>query len=308
MTPTSRSTGSSHRSRGGARGLAWPVAAVGLAAAALAFAASQARRKTGELRSRLEAARIRIPEATYADNEFGDLPAPVQRYFRIALKPGQRMISAASLCQVGSFRPSLDATQWKPFSADQRIVARRPGFVWDARFPMLPGATMHVRDAYVAGEGILEVSLWGLVPLAASRGTPEAARGELIRFLAEAAWYPTALLPSQGVRWQAVDAVSANATLGDGDTEVTLLFTFDSAGLIESARAEARGAAIGKTVVMMPWEGRWAEHQMRDGMLVPTQGEAAWLTPQGRKVYWRGSVTRIVYEFEPSALPVGGRP
>ena len=37
----------------------------------------------------------------------------------------------------------------------------------------------------------------------------EVAQGELMRFFAEAAWYPTALLPSQGVRWQAVDDTSA---------------------------------------------------------------------------------------------------
>ena len=39
----------------------------------------------------------------------------------------------------------------------------------------------------------------------------EVAQGELMRFFAEAAWYPTALLPSQGVRWQAVDDTSARA-------------------------------------------------------------------------------------------------
>ena len=39
------------------------------------------------------------------------------------------------------------------------------------------------------------------------------AEGELMRFLAEAAWYPTALLPSQGVRWQGADERSAFATL-----------------------------------------------------------------------------------------------
>lgn len=39
------------------------------------------------------------------------------------------------------------------------------------------------------------------------------AEGEFMRFFAEAAWYPTALLPSQGVRWQAVDAHTASARL-----------------------------------------------------------------------------------------------
>jgi hypothetical protein len=75
-----------------------------------------------------------------------------------------------------------------------------------------------------------------------------------MRFFAEAAWYPAALLPSQGVRWEAVDDRSANATIVDGSLTMTLLFRFNDAGLIESVRAEARRAAVGSEVVMMPWE------------------------------------------------------
>jgi hypothetical protein len=43
-----------------------------------------------------------------------------------------------------------------------------------------------------------------------------------MRFLAEAPWYPTTLLPGQGVRWKAIDDSTASATIQDGDTRVTL--------------------------------------------------------------------------------------
>ena len=65
-----------------------------------------------------------------------------------------------------------------------------------------------------------------------------------MRFFAEAAWYPTALLPSQGVRWVAVDDRSANATIVDGALTLTLLFRFNDDGLIGSFRADARGATV----------------------------------------------------------------
>jgi hypothetical protein len=68
---------------------------------------------------------------------------------------------------------------------------------------LLPGLPVRVHDAYVAGEGRLHATLLALITLADLRGTREMAEGELMRFLAEAPWYPTALLPSQGVRWEA---------------------------------------------------------------------------------------------------------
>ena len=31
-------------------------------------------------------------------------------------------------------------------------------------------------------------------------------------------------------------------------------------------------------------------------MKVPMSGEVAWLTPDGRRTYWRGTVTALAYE------------
>jgi hypothetical protein len=89
---------------------------------------------------------------------------------------------------------------------------------------MAPGLNAFVHDAYVAGEGVLHAEFLGLVPLADLRGTPELAKGELLRYLAEAMWYPTALLPSQGVRWTPIDDNAARATLTDQSTTVSLDF------------------------------------------------------------------------------------
>jgi hypothetical protein len=120
-----------------------------------------------------------------------------------------------------------------------------------------------------------------------------------MRFFAEAAWYPTALLPSQGVRWEAIDEHSANASIADGPLTLTLLFRFNDSGLIDSVHAEARGSMVGDKVVMMPWECVLSDYQVRDGMTVPITGEVAWIHPAGRKSYFRGTIRSVNYEFAP---------
>ena len=162
---------------------------------------------------------------------------------------------------------------------------------------MMPGITVRVHDAYIAGTGILHASLFGLFSMANQRGTPEAAQGELLRFFAEAVWYPTALLPSQGVHWEAVDDTSARAILKDGETTVMLLFRFGGDSLIESVRAEARGRTIPGTTIPIPWEGRFSNYELREGMRIPLEGEIAWILPKGPKCYFRGRVTKLSYEF-----------
>ena len=271
-----------------------------LAAVLVAYGAWRWDARTRALLQRLEAAQA-APTTSRFDSarELAGLPAPVQRYFRTVLADGQAIVTAASLEHHGTFNMSSDGERWVPFTSTQRVLTRRPGFVWDASMPMAPGLAVRVHDAYVAGEGILHAAMLGLVTVVRLRGTPDVAQGELMRYFAEAAWYPTALLPGQGVRWEAVDDTSARATLVDGDVSLTLTFAFAADGSMASVRAEARGRTVGREVVMTPWEGRWFDVELRDGMRVPTRGEVAWLTPQGRKPYWRGTVTALRYEFAP---------
>ena len=254
---------------------------------------------TQAILARLEAKRLPAAPARYDPREIEGLPAPVQRYFSTVLTPGQSIVTAATLEHTGHFNLSPTGEQWKPFTSRQRVVVQRPGFLWDARIALAPGVSVRVHDSYSDGEGLLHAAVSGLFSVADLRGGGELARGELMRFFAEAAWYPTALLPSQGVRWTAVDEHSAKATLTDGALSITLLFRFDDAGLMASVRAEARGRMVGGETSMAPWEGRWSHHQRVDGMTVPLTGEVAWLLPEGRKTYWRGTVTSLSHEWSP---------
>ena len=252
---------------------------------------------TTALLARLEAARVPHAVVRYDPRELLRLPAPVQRYFRAALTDRQAVIAAVSIGHAGTFNMSANAEQWKPFTSQQRVITQRPGFDWDARVMMFPGLPVHVHDAYIAGAGLLHGAVLGLLTVVNMADTPEMARGELMRFFAESAWYPTALLPSQGVRWEAVDDSSAHATLTDGQLTLKLLFRFNADGLIDSVRAEARGRVVDGKTVTAPWQGHYWGYVMQEGMCVPQEGEVAWLLPEGEKPYWRGRTISSKYEF-----------
>ena len=254
------------------------------------------------LLARLEAARVPLAVARYDARELLGLPAPVQRYFRAALTDGQAIVTAVSIRHAGTFIMSATAEQWKPFTSQQRVLTRRPGFVWDARVMMFPGVPVHVHDAHIAGAGLLHGAVLGLVTVVDMADTPELARGELMRFFAEAAWYPTALLPSQGVRWEAVDDSSANATLSDGPLTLKLLFRFNAESLIDTVRAEARERVVDGKTATAPWQGRYWRYAIKNGMRVPQEGEVAWLLPEGEKPYWRGRTLSASYEFTNSPV------
>ena len=283
--------------------LTWIALGSGLAVAAciglVAFGSLRWASVTQTQMAKLEAARLPMPADRYDVREIEGLPAPVQRYFREVLKDGQPIIATATFKFDGTFNMSATGEQWKHFTSTQRAVVHRPGFLWNGSVAMFPGVVAHVNDSYIAGEGKLHAAMLGLFKVADVQGGGEVARGELMRYFAEAIWYPTALLPSQGVRWESVDDRAAKATLVDGPITLNLLFRFDETGLITSVHADARGAGAGKDMVMLPWECSASNYQLRDGMMVPTRAEAAYLRPEGRKPYFIGNLTSMVYEFAP---------
>ncbi len=276
------------------------VAVLGLTYAALsAFGAWRWSGTMGDLVAQLDAGRVTPTITRYHAAELAALPAPVQRYFRAVLTDGQPIVTAMRLMQTGTFNLGQTADQWKSFTATQHFTTERSGFVWDANITMFPGVPVRVVDAFIAGEGLLRPTILGLYAMGTLHGTGEIARGELLRHFAESVWFPTALLPSQGVVWQAVDDASAMATMTDVPISVTMLFRFDAEGLVTSVHVEERAMTVGTTTVMMPWECRMSNYQTRDGMRVPLTGEALYITPQGEKPYFKGTIETVVYEFAP---------
>lgn len=61
------------------------------------------------------------------------------------------------------------------------------------------------------------------------------------------------------------------------------------------------GSAWPVSAALLPWDCRVSDCQRRNGVMVPTLGEAAWLRREGRKPYFIGTLTSLVYEF--STLP-----
>ena len=281
------------------------VALVVASAALVLYGKARWNAGTTQLLNRLDAAQVKSAPQFFNAKELEGLPAPVKRYFQTVLKDGQPIITAATVQHIGTFNMSATAENWKPFTSTQRVIAHRPGFDWDARVMVFPGVAAHVHDAYLAASGLLKVAVLGLIPVVNLPESADLSKGEFMRFCAEAPWYPTALLPSRGVVWEAIDAQSANATFTDSDITVSLRIGFGANGLIDTVFASERGRLVGDTLSYAPWQGRFWNYAERNGMLVPLEAEIAWLLPEGAKHYYRSLMTAVSYEF---AAPPGRKP
>lgn len=233
------------------------------------------------------------PERRLAGAAHAGLPLPAARYFRRVLRNGQSMIRSVITTQEAEF---FINGAWRPLQATQHFSATPPGLVWDATITMAPLLRAYVRDAYVDGQGSMRATIYGLWPLVDQAGTPELNSGALQRFLGEAVWFPTALLPSPDISWTGRDDLSAVVTLADHGTRVSLLFEFDDNGDVVRISGN-RYKESGGGYTLQPWIISCREHVERSGIRVPQYCEVAWMGSHGPEPYWRGRISTIEYEF-----------
>jgi hypothetical protein len=233
-------------------------------------------------------------DPVYSPSMLAGLPAPVARYFRFALQPGQPMIRRMRAHQAGLFATKRD--QWTPFSADEEFSVVPPAFVWDAKIRVAPLISVHVRDSYIRGAGGMHGEVAAVLPVVHQEGTPEMAVATLQRYLAEAPWFPTALLPAAGVEWTAIDDSTARASLRHGGASASVDMHFGDGGEIVRVTAD-RYRDVDGVPALTPWEGRFEDYRSLEGMRVPLRAEVGWILDDGWFPYWRGRNVHIIYEY-----------
>jgi hypothetical protein len=177
------------------------------------------------------------------------------------------------------------------FEAEHIVVPPATGFVWNARVRAAPLIHVRVRDALVQGTGSGHVSLLSAFTVSADADTPEMNSGSLHRYLAEAVWYPTALLPSATLRWTEIDATRSLATLTSHGVTVSLEFRFAETGEVTGIYTPGRWGTFPGGYRQVPWEGHFRDYRTRDGIFVPTEGDVGWYVDKEWHAVWKGSIT-----------------
>ena len=229
------------------------------------------------------------PSRARPGGEEAEVPAPVLRYLRWAM-PRKEHIRCVRLRQVGRLRTDARSDRWMRFEAEHLAVPPATGFVWNAKVTVAPLLYVRVRDALIAGQGSGEVSLLSTLTLSADAGTPEMNAGSLHRYLAEAVWYPTALLPGANLQWSPVDANTALAKLTEHGISVSLEFRFAETGEVTGIYTPARWGRFHGSYLQVPWEGHFRDYQERNGMFVPMEGEVGWYLDGEWAAVWVGQV------------------
>ncbi len=209
------------------------------------------------------------------------LPTPVQRYFRYSLAENQPYIDSVRLKHGGLFRLKEN---WMPITGEEYFTTQNPGFVWYGNVRLFSA-----KDSYYEGKGNLKVKLLSLIKIVDVEGK-EVDQGELLRWLGEAVWYPTVLLPSENLKWVPIDDNSAKAILTDRNISVEGIFYFNEKGQMIQFKTKRY---MDKS--LENWTGYYRDYKEVGGMNIPFEVEVVWNLGSGDFSYAKFNITKIEY-------------
>ena len=218
----------------------------------------------------------------YTSNQIKDLPLPVQRYFKYSLKENQPYVSYARLQHGGEFKASKN---WVSIKGEEYFTVEKPGFVWSGKVPLFSA-----KDVYIGGTGNLKVKLLSLIKIVDAKGQ-ETNQGELLRWLGEAPLFPTALLPSENLKWEPIDNDSAKVIFTDKNLTIEGVFCFNEEGQITQFKTKR----YKDKTTLENFTGYYGDYRTVDGMKVPFYLEATWNLESGDFSYAKFKVTKIEY-------------
>jgi hypothetical protein len=175
------------------------------------------------------------PKAVLTKEMTAYLPPVVQKWLERSHVMGKEMMHTVRIEQQGTMRTSPTGA-WMNLTAEQFNTIDEPSFIWKAKAVVAPLIYIAARDKYVGGKGNMFVQLMSLYPIADAKGTT-IDQGSMLRYLAEICLFPTAVV-SNYIRWEALDSLSARATMSFGGVTASGLFRFTADGDMVSFEAQ----------------------------------------------------------------------
>lgn len=237
-----------------------------------------------------------FPSAEVFTNEdFANLPEPMQRYFHHLGFLGQPKMSSARIVfnevafKNGNMDLALYCDQYNFVEEPTRIVymiAKIAG--------MIP---FEGRDKYQNGQGQMTGRLAKLIEIFDVTG-PEMNQSALVTVLAECLIVPTYALQDY-ITWEELGEHQARATIRYNGAEASGIFTVDESCEVVTFTTNDRYMDRGQGVFdLVPWRAEMVGYTEHNEVKLPSRLKGIWELPEGDFVYFDGVISSVDYDVD----------
>lgn len=218
------------------------------------------------------------------DADLAPLPAPVQRYLRLAGVVGQPRVQNYRVRFRGRIRSAPDSA-WMPFEAEQQSFTDQPTRLFHMRARMF-GLPVDVFHRLIDGHATMRVKVVGVFPMVDARG-PEMDRAESVTLFNDMCLLAPGTLVSPAITWEPIDARSTRARFRHGEHTITATLAFGAEGRLENFWSDdrTRSSPDGKTFTPHRFSTPVRDYRAFGPLTLAGHGDAQWRLPEGEFIY-----------------------
>jgi hypothetical protein len=263
-----------------------------LTLAATSFSASRMNNMIAHETNQILSGETTHDSALITENDLKNLPPPVYNWIKTTGVVGKPRIQTARCKQKALMKMKPGQKRWYAAEALQYSTTCPPAFIWTVSMYMSPIIRITGRDKYVDGKGEMLIRMNSLINIVKERGD-KLDEGTVQRYLGELVWLPS-LSISPYLTWEAIDHLSAKATLSYKGTSASGVFYFNEHGdFVKFVAMRYMGNKPDSK--KYPWVLTVDEYSVFEGIKVPSRMEATWKLDDGDWTWLKLEVVDIKY-------------
>lgn len=229
-----------------------------------------------------------------ASTQLSALPFPVKNWLMSSGIIGKPKVHNVWLRQKAGMKMKPGQENWHQATAEQHFTIDKPAFIWKVNMKMAPFISLSGRDKFVDGKGEMLIKMFSLINVVNENG-PRIDEGTLQRYLGEMVWFPSAAL-SPYVSWEAIDSLSAKATMHHMGNSGTGTFYFNKHGdFVRYTALRYKGNEADAKRYL--WIIDAKEHAVVNGIKIPVKMTASWELDEGIWTWLELQIEEVKYNF-----------
>lgn len=232
-----------------------------------------------------------------SDADLAPLPAPVQRYLRVAGVVGQPRVHNFRVRMHGRIRGTREA-RWMPLRAEQYNVVQPAArmFYMTASMFGIPAQGYH---RYLDTSASMRVKAAALVPVANSSGR-EMTQSETVTLFNDMCLMAPATLIDPSIHWEPLDARTVLARFTNAGHTIRAELSFADSGELASFTSDDRYVlAPDGTMRALRWSTPMTTSRRFGAIQLPSRGEGRWHEPDGEYAYIELTFDDVHYNVGP---------
>jgi hypothetical protein len=230
---------------------------------------------------------------TYSELE--DQPNLVKRFFRSVVSDSILIPKFVTIEQSAQFKTDVNS-DWKQLKATQYFSTELANFIWVSEMKTSKFFWVNAIDSYINGKGNMLIKLNSSITVADSWGI-ELDKSGLFRYISEAVFFPTKLLPTKNLLWNILDSNLAEIKFTNSANSIVAKLYFDTEYKITKIETYDKYRALGENFEKSLYTVYFSNYKtVNNHFKVPKKMEVEWDLAAGKFNYGKFKIDEITYE------------